>query len=176
MLTIVTLQATELKKEITMITDAEILKLVMERYPEQHMQFIVEQFSSLKAGIIQANTKLAANNLVMPEPEAVCEASEPVAVEEAEVQEAPRKKFSKRDLKVKPAESITEETIKCCLCGKELRSLTSRHLAGHGISVEDYKKLCGFDPDSSLMSHQQYSRMRQNIEKALAAKNRDFKK
>ena len=160
-----------------MITDFEILSLIMDRYPEQNTQFIVEQFTSLKAGIIQANNKLAASELVMPDAECTDAAVESAAVVENEVpQEAPRKKFSKRDLKVKPSESITDTVIKCCLCGKELRSLTSRHLAAHGITVEEYKKLCGFDEDTSLMSHEQYTRMRQNIEKALAAKNRDFKK
>ena len=46
-----------------MISDAELLKLVMERYPEQPTPFIIEQFTVLKAGLIQANNKLAAMDL-----------------------------------------------------------------------------------------------------------------
>ena len=42
-----------------MISDAELLKLVMDRYPEQPAQFLIEQFTVMKAGLIQANNKLA---------------------------------------------------------------------------------------------------------------------
>ena len=42
-----------------MISDAELLKLVMDRYPEQLAQFLIEQFTVMKAGLIQANNKLA---------------------------------------------------------------------------------------------------------------------
>ena len=42
-----------------MISDAELLKLVMDRYPEQPAQFLIEQFTFMKAGLIQANNKLA---------------------------------------------------------------------------------------------------------------------
>ena len=52
-----------------MISDAELLKLVMERYPEQPTPFIIEQFTVLKAGLIQANNKLAAMDMEEP----VCE-------------------------------------------------------------------------------------------------------
>ena len=41
-----------------MISDAELLKLVMDRYPEQPAQFLIEQFTVMKAGLIQANNKL----------------------------------------------------------------------------------------------------------------------
>ena len=161
-----------------MITDFEILKLVMERYPEQNTSFIIEQFTALKAGIIQANSKLAVADT--PDLAEVIEenqenTSENAATNEeqpAPEPEAPRKKFSKRDLKVKPGESIGDDFIKCCLCGRSLNSLTARHLNMHGISVEEYKKLCGFDPKQPLMSREQYQKMCSNIERALAAKNR----
>lgn len=39
-----------------MISDAELLKLVMERYPEQPTPFIIEQFTVLKAGLIRPIT------------------------------------------------------------------------------------------------------------------------
>ena len=161
-----------------MITDAELLKLVMDRYPEQNTQFIIDQFAALKAGIIQANNKLAVRDPNSTEPldVQVCE-PETVSVDEqpVEPQETPKKKYSKRDLKVKPVDSITDSSIRCCLCGREFSSLTSRHLAMHEISVEDYKKLCGFGPEQPLMSNSQYAKMKKNIEKALAAKNRIIK-
>lgn len=157
-----------------MITDAELLKLVMDRYPEQNTQFIIDQFTVLKAGIIQANNKLAVRDPNSSEPLEI-QVSEPEvapAEEQPVEQETPKKKYSRRDLKVKPAESITDKSIRCCLCGREFSSLTSRHLATHDITVEDYKKLCGFGPEQPLMSKEQYVKMKKNIEKALAAKNR----
>ena len=42
-----------------MIKDSELLKLIMERYPEQPFDFILEQFTIFKAGLIEANGKLA---------------------------------------------------------------------------------------------------------------------
>ena len=36
-----------------MISDAELLKLVMERYPEQPTPFIIEQFTVLKPGLFR---------------------------------------------------------------------------------------------------------------------------
>lgn len=42
-----------------MISDTDLLKLVMDRYPEQPMPFLIDQFTVMKAGLIQANNKLA---------------------------------------------------------------------------------------------------------------------
>ena len=75
-----------------MISDAELLKLVMERYPEQPTPFIIEQFTVLKAGLIQANNKLAAMDMEEP----VCEQviiEEPMP-EAAEPPLAPRRRRS----------------------------------------------------------------------------------
>ena len=83
-----------------MISDAELLKLVMERYPEQPTPFIIEQFTVLKAGLIQANNKLAAMDMEEP----VCEQviiEEPMPeAAEAAPSAAPKKKFTKRSLVV----------------------------------------------------------------------------
>ena len=76
-----------------MISDAELLKLVMERYPEQPTPFIIEQFTVLKAGLIQANNKLAAMDMEEP----VCEQviiEEPMPeAAEAAPSAAPKKKL-----------------------------------------------------------------------------------
>ena len=82
-----------------MISDAELLKLVMERYPEQPTPFIIEQFTVLKAGLIQANNKLAAMDMEEP----VCEQviiEEPMPeAAEAAPSAAPKKKFTKISMK-----------------------------------------------------------------------------
>ena len=133
-----------------MISDAELLKLVMERYPEQPSAFIIEQFALFKAGLIQANNKLA----VMDVEEVV---AEPVALEE-QVQEpadapasaaAPKKKFTKRNLVVRPEEAISDESVVCCLCGRSFQNLTAKHLLSHGISVDEYRNCAVMPPNRS---------------------------
>ena len=125
-----------------MISDAELLKLVMERYPEQPTPFIIEQFTVLKAGLIQANNKLAAMDMEEP----VCEQviiEEPMPeAAEAAPSAAPKKKFTKRSLVVRPEEAIGDDVVQCCLCGRGFQNLTAKHLLSHGISVDEYKKLC----------------------------------
>ncbi len=148
-----------------MISDAELLKLVMERYPEQPTSFVIDQFTVLKAGLIQANNKLAAMDME----EIVCET---VAVEEAlaETEEAPaaapKKKFTKRSLVVRPEEAIGDDTVQCCLCGRAFQNLTAKHLLSHGISVDEYKKLCGYAPEQKLISHNLLMKLQENVQKA----------
>lgn len=64
-----------------------------------------------------------------------------------------KKKYTKRDLVVKPQAAITDEHIRCCICGQERHILTSRHLAQHGITVDEYKTLCRYDAKQPLMSN-----------------------
>ena len=108
-----------------MISDAELLKLVMERYPEQPTPFIIEQFTVLKAGLIQANNKLAAMDMEEP----VCEQviiEEPMPeAAEAAPSAAPKKKFTKRSLVVRPEEAIGDDVVQCCLCGRGFQNLTA---------------------------------------------------
>ena len=110
-----------------MISDAELLKLVMERYPEQPTPFIIEQFTVLKAGLIQANNKLAAMDMEEP----VCEQviiEEPMPeAAEAAPSAAPKKKFTKRSLVVRPEEAIGDDVVQCCLCGRGFQNLTAKN-------------------------------------------------
>ena len=145
-----------------MISDAELLKLIMERYPEQPTAFILEQFTALKAGLIQANNKLAAVDV-----EDVCETSgTDENLSDTEEAPAPKKKFTRRNLVVRPEESIGEDMVQCCLCGRAFQNLTAKHLLSHGISVEDYKKLCGYAPDQKLISRNLLAKLQENVQKA----------
>ena len=58
----------------------------------------------------------------------------------------------------------------CCLCGKAACSLTSRHLANHGINVEEYKYLCGYPSEQKLMSRNFEAKMRRNVQRAQQAR------
>lgn len=58
----------------------------------------------------------------------------------------------------------------CCLCGKQALTLTARHLAHHEISVEDYKKLCGYEPTQKLMAREYLAKMTDNAKRAQEAR------
>ena len=138
-----------------MISDAELLKLVMERYPEQPTPFIIEQFTVLKAGLIQANNKLAAMDMEEP----VCEQ---VIIEEP----MPEAAEAKRSLVVRPEEAIGDDVVQCCLCGRGFQNLTAKHLLSHGISVDEYKKLCGYVPEQKLICKNLLEKLQENVQKA----------
>lgn len=63
-----------------------------------------------------------------------------------------------------------DDIIKCCLCGYEHFSLTLRHFATHGISVAEYKKLCGYAPEQKLMSNNHVEKVRDNVMKVQKAR------
>ena len=70
---------------------------------------------------------------------------------EAAPSAAPKKKFTKRSLVVRPEEAIGDDVVQCCLCGRGFQNLTAKHLLSHGISVDEYKKLCGYVPEQKLI-------------------------
>ena len=83
---------------------------------------------------------------------------------------APQKKsYTQQDLKCDPAEAITDTSVTCCLCGKQSLTLTARHLARHGISVEEYKELCGYPEQQKLMAHNLLAKLTGNALRAQAA-------
>jgi hypothetical protein len=145
-----------------MISDAELLKLVMDRYPEQPTSFVIDQFASLKAGLIQANNKLA---LMGMEELATEQGLADENVPEAEAP-APKKKYTKRSLVVKPEEAIGEDQVQCCLCGRAFQNLTANHLLSHDITVEEYKKLCGYAPEQKLIAAKLLTRLQENVQRA----------
>ena len=156
-----------------MISDAELLKLVMDRYPEQPAQFLIEQFTFMKAGLIQANNKLAgldAEGLA----ESMCGSEEFQKGEQAEPA-APKKKYTKRNLVVKPEEAISEQEIACCICGKTFQNLTAKHIQSHDLTVEEYKKLCGYAPDQKLISAKLLNKLQANVLKAQPAREKKQK-
>lgn len=55
---------------------------------------------------------------------------------------------------------------------KERSSLTLRHLATHGISVDEYKKLCGYAPGQKLMSNNHAKKVCDNVMKAQQARGK----
>ncbi len=62
--------------------------------------------------------------------------------------------LTRDDLKVDPATAIQEDSITCCVCGKQFSGmLTKAHLALHGLTHSGYLELCGYGPGTKLASH-----------------------
>lgn len=142
-----------------MITDAELLKLVMDRFPEADTDGIVEQFSLLKVGLLQANAKLAVGD-------AGQQGVEEQSISATDEAPAPKKRYTRRSLVVKPEEAIGDDTVQCCICGKAFQNLNAKHIQNHELTVEEYKKLCGYGRDQKLISRNLLAKLQENVQKA----------
>lgn len=150
-----------------MITDKDLLQMVMQKHPDQDVDFIVNQFSVYKQ-------KLSGLHVYATNAEE-CQQDEntPTAEATPEVKERTKKRYTKRDLKTKPLEAITEDSITCCLCGKVCQNLTASHLMKeHGLTPEEYKKLCGYEPNTVLMSGKNLLRVQHAVANAQAARKK----
>jgi predicted transcriptional regulator len=78
--------------------------------------------------------------------------------------------YTRKDLKVKPKDAIKEDAIFCCICGKKMSAINSRHLASHGITKEEYLTLCGYPKTQVLMSLNHLAKMKENVLEAQKAR------
>lgn len=139
-----------------MISDAPLLKMVMEKHPDQDADFIMEQFALYKKKLMALDA-----TVVEPPVEAA-----PVEEVTAPVEKPKKKRITKRSLKIKPENAIQKDAIICCICGKKVSSLTSIHLKTHGLTPDEYRKLCGYPPHQSLMSHENLRKVKHAVENA----------
>lgn len=147
------------------LDDKDLFNAIFSRYNDQPIEFVMEQYERAKRMNHDIEKRLGAN--------AAAEWHSSNAPRDAaeEQDETPKpKKYTRRDLVCKPGEAITDSAITCCICGARRQSLTQRHLATHDISVEDYKKLCGYDPDTPLMSRMHHAKSRQIVARAQQAR------
>lgn len=157
------------------LEDKDIFTAIFNKYSDQPIEFIMEQYEKAKklnmAIERRINAQVEQPAKVEETAPALPSVAEPLPVEEErKPAPAPKKIFSKADLVFDPAEAITDNTITCCLCGKAACSLTSRHLANHGINVEEYKYLCGYPSEQKLMSRNFEAKMRRNVQRAQLAR------
>lgn len=52
---------------------------------------------------------------------------------------------------IDPKKAIKEKTITCVMCGKSFKLITQKHLASHGLSVEEYRERCGYKKGTPLV-------------------------
>ena len=148
------------------LEDKDIFNAIFNKYSDQSIEFIMEQYEKAKVLNIAIEKRQQSQPVIMDAEPATDAMTEPSNTEDA----TPKKRYTKRDLVVRPHEAITDEHIKCCICGQERHILTSRHLAQHGITVDEYKTLCRYDPKQSLMSNNRIEHARVVIAKAQQAR------
>lgn len=157
------------------LDDKDIFTAIFNKFSDQPIEFVMAQYE--KAKIL--NMEIERRRSQMPEGELLAPLTDmpdmESSAEDLQVEAPKKKKLTKKDLLFKPEEAITEDSIKCCLCGKEGSSLTSRHLALHDISVEEYKKLCGYEPGQKLMSKNFELKMLHNVQRAQQARMNNLK-
>lgn len=149
------------------LEDRDIFKAIWEKFPDQPIEFVMAQYA--KAKRINMEIERLTNWEMEEEPEDEPEED----VTEVEVEEAKpvrRRRLSRRGFKVKPEDSITDDAIYCCICGEERQSLTAKHLAKHDVTVEEYKRACGFPENQPLMSRKRLAKSKEIIERAQQAR------
>ena len=89
------------------------------------------------------------------------------------VKESLTRGYTRRSLKVKPQDAIQKDSIACCICGKAMVSINTRHLASHnGLTKEGYLKLCGYPADQALMSLNHLAKMQAQVIRAQKAREK----
>ena len=154
------------------LEDKDLFNAIFNKYSDQPIEFVMEQYEKAKILNLEIERRQSLRSCVDITPSSVAQNAEELKQIETTVDSTPKKKFTKRDLVIKPNEAITDEAITCCLCGKERSSLTLRHLATHGISVDEYKKLCGYAPGQKLMSNNHAKKVCDNVMKAQQARGK----
>ena len=147
------------------LEDKDLFNAIFNKYSDQPIEFVMEQYEKAKILNLEIERRQSLRSCVDITPSSVAQNAEELKQIETTVDSTPKKKFTKRDLVIKPNEAITDEAIKCC-------SLTLRHLATHGISVDEYKKLCGYAPGQKLMSNNHAKKVCDNVMKAQQARGK----
>ncbi|MBQ7618465.1 MAG: MucR family transcriptional regulator [Desulfovibrio sp.] len=115
---------------------------------DKSIEEIMQEVAKAKAAFNQAEQSIAK------------EAEEINTEEETKQPTFELKHLTRRHLLVDPQSAITNEYITCCLCGRNMKTVSSAHLRKHGTTPEIYRKLCGYAPDRILMSGQREEQMR----------------
>ena len=152
-----------------MSENMELLRMIMENNAGQSPSFILKQYAIYKAGLTEINKKCGTQ--LTPENMEALAATTDAVTAGKDAKSSPTVGYTKRSLKVNPAEAIQQDKVICCICGAERKTITSSHLATHnGLTREGYLKLCGYPADQKLMSHSYYEKMKKYATKAQEAR------
>lgn len=151
------------------LSDKDIFMAICEKCKDQPIEIVMMEYEkavNLNAEIEKRRLADIQKTASVSEP--VCKKSDVEVVpekktQEVEIQAIAKKKYDKRSFKVKPNEAITDDLIYCCICGEGKKLLSSTHIQKHDITVEEYKKLCGYPANLSLMSKNQLAKSHSSI-------------
>ena len=146
-----------------MISDGELFKLLINKYPKEPIPFIVEQFMIFKFCLIQAEKKMDSLSIEKA-------TQQPIRLED----QAQKNKKYQYHLVMNPERAINVDIVQCCLCGRKFQSLTANHLLSHGISVDEYKILCGYAPTQKLICGNLLKKLRENAQKARRTREKNI--
>lgn len=153
------------------LEDRDLFNAIFNKYSDQPIEFVMAQYEKAKLINLGIEQRQSSRSYIDVTPNGIQQGIEEFKQNQVSGSSVPEKKYKKSDLVITPDEAITDDSIKCCICKKEYSSLTSRHLGTHGISVESYKTLCGYDRNQKLMSNNHAKHMCENAKKAQAARS-----
>lgn len=144
------------------LEDKDLFMIIYEKFSDKPIEFIMEQYEKAKRINIEIEKRLLHDVDAIPQ-----DAPEEVQTEATDaVVEQPKKQYTRRNLKIKPQNAITEDFIYCCICKEPRQTLTAKHMNTHGITIEEYKKICGYASNQPLMSLKQLEKSRKIISRA----------
>ncbi|MBQ7618171.1 MAG: MucR family transcriptional regulator [Desulfovibrio sp.] len=138
-----------------------LFKTLFENRGDRSIEDIMRDVAKAKAAFAQAETDLASQQTETSselDPNAAG-----LGKKEFEI-----KRLTRRNLIEEPETAITDDSITCCLCGKQMKILSAAHLKCHGTTPELYRKLCGYSEEQKLMSHKRAEQMVEMVKIAQA--------
>lgn len=91
--------------------------------------------------------------------------SEVAAIDVQAISDDPFNGYTFKVLKVSPGKALKDESITCCICGKEMKILTEKHIKTHGLSKKAYMELCRYSKDTKLVAKRLITERRETIKK-----------
>ena len=80
------------------------------------------------------------------------------------------------DAAIAPHKAIREKSITCLVCGKEFKLITKRHLATHGLTVEEYLEKFGYKKGTALVSKALRKSRKKKMQEMRLWERRNFNK
>ncbi|WP_075355215.1 MucR family transcriptional regulator [Desulfovibrio sp. DV] len=139
-----------------MDNDVSIFRAIMELHPALAIDDQIHLATKVMKGLAKAKADIAMGNTVVRDDDG--------GTADNKQREHP---YTKADLKVNPMSALKGEKATCCLCGKDFDVISKAHLSvSHKITPEQYRELCGYAPDTKLMTDAQLQKKKDILNKA----------
>lgn len=157
-------------------TDLRLFEIIYTQNHDRPMDFIQNEVYNAKKALLE-NDKRFHDEKCPCEHE---EVKQNEGVEPVRIDEPQNKAVITRDSLViknpkKIKESIGDDEIVCCICGKKFQTLAAHVARTHGMTSKEYLNLVGLPEDTPLMSKNYYQKARAYAKNAFAALPRNRK-